>query len=163
MNKIIFNGIIVLAAFTALSFAFCSSAYALPCLNKLERGADHYRIVDGAKCWYVGERRPGKDEFAPRNRKEVVRRADRSQVVSRPDNAKPAAASKLAPLQALVGFDESAWMKAERPEYLFEALCADRCGELRGKVARVSSADRVKDAFESIASAGQVSWLWVRP
>lgn len=158
-----FNSNALIAAVILIAGMFLSTcAHALPCLGKLEKGADHYRIVDGAKCWYVGERRPGKDEFAPRKRKEVVHRADRSQVVSRPDNAKPAVASKLAPLQALIGFDETAWMKAERPDYLFEALCADRCGELKGKVARVSSAERVKDAFESIASAGQVSWLWVR-
>jgi hypothetical protein len=122
-----------------------SPALALPCLGKLERGADHYRLVNGTKCWYVGERVPSKSEFTMK-RKEVVRRDDRSKMGPRPDNATPAVAL-VAPPQAVpaeVWEPSAEWFMADRRDAI-AALCGNPC-----RVGYASPSGRVQDAFDNL-------------
>jgi hypothetical protein len=148
---------------TALAIAFATQAQALPCLGKLERGAASYRVVDGVKCWYVGERVPSKSEFSKPKRKEVVRSESRRRVVSSSTDSAPPAEATTA--QAEPPQAEDAWMAAERPAILFEALCGDRCDELNGKDAgqAPTPAERVADAFKHLTvTPERVSWLYVK-
>lgn len=132
-----------------------SPALALPCLGKLERGASHYRVVDGVKCWYVGDRVPSKAEFT--KRKEIVDRSrlapltaekitppvTRAKTVSAPAPMPPAAAMAMVePGGPWVPPAE--WFTADRTDVI-DALCGTPC-----RVGYPSPAHHVQDVFDSL-------------
>lgn len=135
-------------AVIALTLA-TSPALALPCLSKdqaLRRGeSPRYRVVDGQRCWFAGERRPSKDEFTVTKRKEVVRHVPRPRVGPNPHKATPAVASiPVQPPQADAWEPSAEWYMADRRDAI-KALCGDPC-----RVGYPSPSTRVRDAFDGL-------------
>jgi hypothetical protein len=153
-----------------------SHALALPCLGKLERGADHYRIVHGTRCWYVGEEVPDKSEFARPKRKETLRETvpHRRQSAASPGAAslRPRlAAQDSADVPNVVASDGALpfpqaqadeWLAADRTDAM-AALCGGPCPDLSGAEEPPPAIARIQEAFEALTvQPARISWLWVR-
>jgi hypothetical protein len=121
-------------------------AHALPCLGKLEHGADRYRIVDGQRCWYiVGERVPEKTRFTKPKRKEVVRRAEPNRAVHK---TVPAAAKSMAEFVPAKDDADDAWLEMKRLQGR-DALC----GGIDAACPDFSAAEHVRESFDALSAA----------
>lgn len=152
IRSITVSAALLVAGAVLVTLTFCSPAHAVPCLGKLERGADRYRVVDGQKCWFAGDRVPDKAEFSAK-RKEVVRHARPARIAAH--KTVPAVAESR--VEFVPAKEEAAdpWLEMKRLQGR-DALCGGEesaCPDFRRMPPAGSSAERVREGFDDLMAA----------
>lgn len=141
---------VIAAVAVIIGLCVTTCAHAVPCLAKLERGADRYRVIDGQRCWYAGDRVPDKAEFSAK-RKEVVRHARPARTAAH--KTVPAVAESRAEVPKEEAADP--WLEMKRLQGR-DALCGGEeaaCPDFRRMPPAGSSAERVREGFDDLMAA----------